>query len=142
MEKIPKVKSVSPLGKEKLLVTFDVGVRKIYDCRFLFSKPPFQLLATPAFFNAVRVDPGGYGISWNDDMDISEYELWINGKIVPDNSDVETGVENNRIIICSVKHVRNGPNKAFKMMRQKDDDEPLIDEKDFAHSWDEEEWRW
>ena len=23
-----------------------------------------------------KVDAGGYGISWNDDIDISEYELW------------------------------------------------------------------
>jgi hypothetical protein len=41
------------------------------------------LLASPAFFNAVRVDPGGYGISWSDDIDLSEYELWTNGKTAP-----------------------------------------------------------
>lgn len=28
----------------------------------------------------VQVDPGGYGISWNDNVDLSENELWINGK--------------------------------------------------------------
>jgi len=28
----------------------------------------------------VKVDAGGYGISWNDDIDLSEYELWTNGK--------------------------------------------------------------
>ena len=28
---------------------------------------------------AVKVDSGGYGISWNDDADLSEYELWTNG---------------------------------------------------------------
>jgi hypothetical protein len=22
---------------------------------------------------------GGYGISWNDEIDLSEYELWTNG---------------------------------------------------------------
>jgi hypothetical protein len=32
-----------------------------------------------AFFKAVTVDPGGYGISWDDEMDLSEYELWNNG---------------------------------------------------------------
>jgi hypothetical protein len=25
------------------------------------------------------VDAGGFGISWNDDADLSEYELWTNG---------------------------------------------------------------
>ena len=29
-----------------------------------------------AFFKAVTVDPGGYGGSWSDEMDLSEYELW------------------------------------------------------------------
>jgi hypothetical protein len=28
---------------------------------------------------AVRVDAGGYGVSWNDDLDLSEDELWVNG---------------------------------------------------------------
>jgi len=28
---------------------------------------------------SVRVDSGGYGISWNDDVDLSEYEIWTNG---------------------------------------------------------------
>jgi len=31
---------------------------------------------------SVRVDPGGYGISWNDNIDLSEYELWTNGQPV------------------------------------------------------------
>ncbi|MBI5555615.1 MAG: DUF2442 domain-containing protein [Elusimicrobia bacterium] len=44
------------------------------------SRPQFHLLASPAFFKAVRVDPGGYGISWSADLDLSEYELWTNGK--------------------------------------------------------------
>jgi Protein of unknown function (DUF2442). len=37
------------------------------------------LLRNEAFFKAVAVDPGGYGVSWNDQMDLSEYELWRNG---------------------------------------------------------------
>ena len=31
-------------------------------------------------FDQVKVDVGGYGISWNDDLDLSCEELWINGK--------------------------------------------------------------
>jgi hypothetical protein len=30
-------------------------------------------------FKSVRVDEGGYGISWDDEIDLSEYELWKNG---------------------------------------------------------------
>jgi hypothetical protein len=84
MEKIPKIKAVQTIGHVQLLVTFEGGVERIYDCSFLLSRPEFHLLASLAFFNAVRVDPGGYGISWSDDIDLSEYELWTNGKTVPD----------------------------------------------------------
>ena len=48
------------------------------------------MLKSDAFFKSVRVDSGGYGISWNDDADLSEYELWTNG--------VEVAWHENRII--------------------------------------------
>lgn len=75
----PKILSVRALGNKKLLVTFDNGVEKIYDCAQLIGVETFRLLKTEAFFKSVKVDAGGYGVSWNDDVDLSEYELWING---------------------------------------------------------------
>ncbi len=75
----PKVAAVQPLDDKRLLVTFMTGDRKIYDCKRIVELEPFHLLRTEAFFRAVRVDEGGYGISWNDEMDLSEYELWQNG---------------------------------------------------------------
>jgi hypothetical protein len=83
MGKIPKIRDVQTIGEARLLVTFESKIKKIYDCSSLLSMPQFHLLASPAFFNAVRVDPGGYGISWSDDIDLSEYELWTNGKTAP-----------------------------------------------------------
>ncbi len=56
--------------------------------------------------------------------------------------DVEIEVEKNQIIIRPVKNAREGWDKAFKMMREKGDDTPLIDEIDVSNSWDEEEWQW
>jgi hypothetical protein len=32
-----------------------------------------------AFFKQVKVDETGYAVVWNDEIDISEYELWENG---------------------------------------------------------------
>lgn len=58
----------------------------ILHCSSLFSRPQFHLLGSPAFFNAVHVDSGGYGISWSDDIDLSEYELWTNSKTATDKS--------------------------------------------------------
>lgn len=75
----PRIKSVTPLKGRYLLITFVNGIQKVYDCQRLLSLDRFQLLRHEAFFKAVTVDPGGYGVSWDDEMDLSEYELWNNG---------------------------------------------------------------
>lgn len=75
----PKILSVQALENKKLRVKFVNGVVKVYDCAQLAGVEMFQLLKNDTFFKAVRVDTGGYGISWNDDADLSEYELWTNG---------------------------------------------------------------
>ena len=31
------------------------------------------------FFKSFRIASGGYGLEWNDDIDISDAELWENG---------------------------------------------------------------
>jgi len=80
MKPIPKIETVLPIGGMRLLVRFRDGEQRIYDCGQLLSRPQFRLLANPAFFRAVQVDAGGYGISWSDDIDLSEYELWTNGE--------------------------------------------------------------
>lgn len=73
------VQSVITLPAKHLLVTFVNGVLKIYDCNPLLRQRHFQSLKHEALFQAVAVDVGGYGIVWNDDVDLSEYELWHNG---------------------------------------------------------------
>ena len=75
----PKIRTVTPELPLRLRVVFENGVEKEYDCTQLVGRPEFSLLKVPAFFRTVKVDPGGYGISWNDDLDLSEYELWHRG---------------------------------------------------------------
>jgi hypothetical protein len=86
VERIPRIISVSPIENGQLLVRFENGVEKAYDCRPLIAKPQFSLLKNPAFFRSVRVDPGGYGLSWNDNIDLSEFELWTNGQPIAEKS--------------------------------------------------------
>lgn len=76
---VPRIQSVTPQEERYLLVTFVNGIQKIYDCQEILNLERFQLLNIKAFFNAITVDPGGYGVSWDDEMDLSEYELWTNG---------------------------------------------------------------
>lgn len=76
-----KVKSVSPLADFKLSIQFSEGVTKIYNLKPLFDKiPAFQVFVNdPHRFNDVSVDVGGYGIIWDDDLDLSCDELWEHG---------------------------------------------------------------
>ena len=76
-----KVKNVFPLSDFHLSVQFCEGVTKIYDVTPLFSKiPAFSYLKKhPEEFSGVSVDVGGYGVVWNDLLDLSCDELWENG---------------------------------------------------------------
>ena len=75
-----KIKEVEPLPDFNLLVHF---TKKKYDVKPLFDKwQSFQMLNLPKLFDCVRVDNGGYGIVWNDELDLSANELWDNGKTI------------------------------------------------------------
>ena len=75
------IKNVSALPDYRLSVQFSEGVTKLYDVTPLFEKLPVfkSLLENPEDFPSCSVDIGGYGIVWNDDLDLSCDELWENG---------------------------------------------------------------
>ena len=82
---IPKILSASPADDKKLIVKFRNGIEKIYDCKPLIEKyEAFKALENEVFFQQVKVDSGSYGISWDDTVDLSEYELWTNAvEVIP-----------------------------------------------------------
>lgn len=76
-----KVKYVQALENLMLKVEFIDGNIKLYDVKRLMKKwKVFELLKDEKLFNQVRVDQGGYGIIWNDEIDLECNELWENGK--------------------------------------------------------------
>ena len=78
-----KVKSVIALNDYKLVVIFAEGTTKIYDVKPLFNKfNIFNDLKEDELFYECIVDVGGYGVSWNDDIDLSFDELFENGELV------------------------------------------------------------
>ena len=79
-----KVKAVTALPDFRLSVQFAEGVTKLYDVKPLFNKwTAFKVLQDhPELFTSVEVDVGGYGIIWNDDLDLSCDELFENGVAV------------------------------------------------------------
>ena len=79
-----KVKAVAGLQDYVLSVQFAEGITKTYDIKPLFKRwKQFEVLSTsPELFFEVQVDQGGYGIVWNDELDLSCDELFERGKTV------------------------------------------------------------
>ncbi len=76
-----KIKNVTPLKDFKLSIQFAEGITKIYDMKKLIENNKiFADLKDINLFNSVKVDIGGYGVIWNDDIDISCDELFENSK--------------------------------------------------------------
>lgn len=80
-----KVKTVTPLPNMELLVEFTDKQTKRYDVKPLLGRwKQFEVLTATGLFNCVKVDAGGYGVAWNDDLDLSCNELWENGSPATD----------------------------------------------------------
>lgn len=76
-----KIISVKPMENCILLVEFLNGIEKTYDVKSLYSVfPQFKAFETGTeLFNCVQVDTDGYGISWNDDLDLDAEDIWEDG---------------------------------------------------------------
>lgn len=76
-----RIKEVRPLENMMIMAVFQNGVVKQYDMRKLYPIfPQFMVLETmQGLFEQVNVDVGGYGISWNDELDLDAEEIWDDG---------------------------------------------------------------
>ncbi len=54
---------------------------------------------------------------------------------------VDLEVQEGRLVISAVRHVREGWDEAFKSMAEIGDDAPLMDD-NIQNEWDRTEWRW
>lgn len=80
-----KVKNIEPLCDFMLRVTFENGIIKRYDVKPLMDRiDDFKALENTVLFKNVKTDIGGFGISWNDFIDLECTELWENGIIEKD----------------------------------------------------------
>lgn len=77
--KYPRIYKVQAIDDRTLMIEFTNQEVKKYDIRHLLDIPMFSPLRQPAFFKNFKVEPGGYGIVWSEEIDLSEYELWKNG---------------------------------------------------------------
>jgi len=81
--KVPKILTAIAVDNKTLVVQFDNKERKKYNVTPLVGKPMFAPLKNAALFKSVKVEQGGYAVSWNNEIDISEFELWLHGETMP-----------------------------------------------------------
>lgn len=75
-----KIKKIEPLKRQILKVYFENKKIKYYDMNKAINEiKELEPLKDENIFNKALVDVGGYGIIWNDEMDISSEEIYING---------------------------------------------------------------
>ncbi len=87
-----KITSLATLPDYILLVGFSTDEYKKFDIKPLIKKyPPFKaLVETEGLYEQARIDVGGYGIVWNDNLDLSADGIYEQGAPCepPDNIEV------------------------------------------------------
>ena len=73
----PQLNKIKALPGSLLWAEFKDGREVVYDVSKLAEVNPVfnDLVNDPELFAQVRIDPGGYGISWNDELDLEAEEL-------------------------------------------------------------------
>lgn len=86
-----KITSLATLPDYILLVRFADGEFKQFDLKPLMDKyPPFATLKdVDGLYEQAKIDAGGYGIVWNDDLDISAEGIYEMGVVCAAPNDVE-----------------------------------------------------
>lgn len=69
---------VKPSNDFLLLLEFENGEKKEFDCKILFNQKPFEALKDKHFFQKARVKYGT--VVWSDEIDISPETLYIDSK--------------------------------------------------------------
>ena len=81
---INRVIDAVPLENAEVLIFFANGKTKKCDMKRLIPQyPEYEALLNPDLFCMMKVEPGGYGISWTEDLHCSQDALYDNGIDVP-----------------------------------------------------------
>ena len=81
---IHRIKSVEAKENYIIEAVFYDGQLVHYDVKQLFvTFPVFRIFELDQIlFGAVKVDQGGYGVSWNDELDLDAETIWENGVLI------------------------------------------------------------
>jgi uncharacterized protein (DUF1786 family) len=82
MENYPTIKYIELLSDYRIFAIFDDGSIRVYSLDERLKQPHFKALKEGDLFYKATIANGGHGIIWNDELDLSEYELWTKGQPV------------------------------------------------------------
>lgn len=74
----PRLIEVKAMPECMLRLVYETGEVKLFDVTPYISGPWFGELKNSAYFNSVRIIPGGSGIEWANGQDIAPHELYEN----------------------------------------------------------------
>lgn len=78
-----KMRTLTPLPGFNLEVSFETGEKRRYDVKTLFDRfPVFKRLMENDLFEKATLSPGGYGVIWNDDIDLAGDEIYYGGEVM------------------------------------------------------------
>ena len=89
-----KATKVEFLEGTVLELTFRDGCVKQFDMASMFEVyPPLSALADRSLFTSGKLSPGGYGVIWNDNLDVEAETVYMEGILiknlpVPENADI------------------------------------------------------
>jgi len=78
-------KYVRAISTTEIEVVFKNGTTKVYDTSSLQDEYPKIKEAFKSdcnLFFQVHLDPGGYGIIWNDEIDVAIEDVWKKGRVI------------------------------------------------------------
>lgn len=86
--KPPRIEKIF-IEKQSIYILFVNDTIKKYNIAPLLENEHFEKLRNLSYLKTAKVDTGGYGISWDDDCDLIENELWTKGELVNDKLELE-----------------------------------------------------
>lgn len=112
-----RIQAVIPKEKYILHAVFYNGEVIQYDVAQLFTVfPQFIIFQTEEeLFRKVKVDAGGYGISWNDELDLDAETIYEDGVLI----EMQNSPSQNHLLAYQLLMAREGANITQKELAEK-----------------------
>jgi len=78
----PRIVKIEARPGYELAAWFANGERRVYDVTAAMEKWPdfLSLKEIPGLYGLARIEAGGYGVSWNEFIDLGSEEVWFRGR--------------------------------------------------------------